>query len=378
MLADLCAANGSRAAVPDAGWSRLWSRKAPDPACSLGGVARPAAQAQLERLRAADPANASFREAGGRPLGSCVDVACERVVRAVPASSSASCSWDPAFSGDEMYCLRSLLPRAAAEDGATTIVGDFTPNYLCDADALRRLVGATARPDDLRFIVLVREPMERAFSEWVHMALKWTWDPITDFGASFAARLQQLRDCNRSLFGNVAALRALPTAELSTYLRRCWGHGGAMMYAPTSLYSVCVLHALRFVRREQLLFLRYEDLRRLGAAALLRVIARFTGLHADPKLLADIDAYDAPQPPPPPPSRRDRRPKARKPPLARCDARVRNRGTYAALSPREQAHFNASRPFVESAALRRFFSPYNALLAEIVGHPSFAWSDSDS
>ena len=220
--------------------------------------------------------------------------------------------------------------------------------------------------------------MERAFSEWVHMALKWTWDPITDFGASFAARLQQLRDCNRTLFGNVAALRALPTSELSTYLRRCWGHGGAMMYAPTSLYSVCVLHALRFVRREQLLFLRYEDLRRLGAAALLRVIARFTGLHADPKLLADIDAYEAPQPPPPPPSRRDRRPKARKPPLARCDARVRNRGTYAALSPREQAHFNASRPFVGSAALRRFFNPYNALLAEIVGHPSFAWSDSDS
>jgi hypothetical protein len=96
------------------------------------------------------------------------------------------------------------------------------------------------------------------------------------------------------------------------------------------------------------------------------------------KLLADIDAYDAPQPPPPPPPRRDRRPKARKPPLARCDARVRNRGTYAALSPREQAHFNASRPFVGSAALRRFFNPYNALLAEIVGHPSFAWSDSDS
>ena len=95
-------------------------------------------------------------------------------------------------------------------------------------------------------------------------------------------------------------------------------------------------------------------------------------------LLADIDAYDAPQPPPPPPSRRDRRPKARKPPIARCDARVRNRGTYAALSPREQAHFNASRPFVGSTALRRFFNPYNALLAEIVGHRSFAWSDSDS
>ena len=207
---------------------------------------------------------------------------------------------------------------------------------------------------------------------------QWAWDPIGEFEPSLAMRANHLRSCNATLFRNVTLLRSLPTSELGAYLSRCWNYGGAMMYAPTSLYSVCVLHALRFVRREQLLFLRYEDLRRLGAAALLRVIARFTGLHADPKLLADIDAYDAPQPPPPPPSRRDRRPKARKPPLARCDARVRNnRGTYAALSPREQAHFNASRPFVESAALRRFFNPYNALLAEIVGHPSFAWSDSD-
>ena len=89
---------------------------------------------------------------------------CERVVRAVPASSSASCSWDPAFSGDEMYCLRSLLPRAAAEDGATTIVGDFTPNYLCDADAMARIhrvAGGNAR--QLRFIVVMRDPVYRAF-----------------------------------------------------------------------------------------------------------------------------------------------------------------------------------------------------------------------
>ena len=109
------------------------------------------------------------------------------------------------------------------------------------------------------------------------MALKWTWDPITDFGASFAARLQQLRDCNRTLFGNVAALRALPTSELST-CRRCWGHGGAMMYAPTSLYSVCVLHALRFVRTSS----SSSSGTRTSApraAALLRVIAASPAPH---------------------------------------------------------------------------------------------------
>ena len=58
-------------------------------------------------------------------------------------------------------------------------------------------------------------------------------------------------DCNATLFRNVPLLKSLPTAELAKYLGRCWNSGGAMMYVQTSMYSVCVLHALRHFPREQ-------------------------------------------------------------------------------------------------------------------------------
>ena len=49
-------------------------------------------------------------------------------------------------------------------------------------------------------------------------------------------------------------------------------------YLTTSLYAVCVEHAFRLFRPEQFLFLRYEDLMRMEAPSLLRLLARFTGL----------------------------------------------------------------------------------------------------
>ena len=45
-----------------------------------------------------------------------------------------------------------------------TSLVDFTPNYLCDADAMARIhrvAGGNAR--QLRFIVVMRDPVYRAF-----------------------------------------------------------------------------------------------------------------------------------------------------------------------------------------------------------------------
>ena len=73
-------------------------------------------------------------------------------------------------------------------------------------------------------------------------------------------------------------LDKLPTAELAAYIHKCFGGGKAMAYVTTSLYSVCLLHALRYFGREQFLILRYEDLMRMEAASVLGLLARFTGL----------------------------------------------------------------------------------------------------
>ena len=322
--------------------------------CSHLGVGAPALAAERKAAAAAGASSV-----GGVPLDACVHAACTRVVRSVPRSSGPMCSWNERASTqlglNETYCVSSLTPWARPRE-LRMALADFTPNYLCDARAMMRLRAAVDRPGALRFIVLMREPMSRAFSEWAMFALKWAWDPIPSFEASLAVRVNQLRDCNRTLFRNVEALRALPTHELSAYLTKCWSSGAALMYAQTSMYSVCVLHALRHFERRQFLFLRYEDALRMPTDALLRLLARFTGLHIDDGVVAA----------------------AKRSGQCRPDGGKRRPGTYSALSPSEKVLYNRSAARVASAAGRSerdaLFKPYDELLAEIV-HPQLSWRE---
>lgn len=50
-----------------------------------------------------------------------------------------------------------------------------------------------------------------------------------------------------------------------------------MMYPHLSMYAPCIIHALRYFERDQFLFLRYEDLMRMDAASIVRLVGRFTG-----------------------------------------------------------------------------------------------------
>lgn len=79
------------------------------------------------------------------------------------------------------------------------------------------------------------------------------WERGGNFSTVIASAISRLRQCNVSLFRNVRSLRRLPTAELAGYLRNCFGRGRAMMYVPSSLYAVCLEHALRLFAREQVL-----------------------------------------------------------------------------------------------------------------------------
>ena len=186
-------------------------------------------------------------------------------------------------------------------------------------------------------------------------ALAWAWDPLESFEDSLIVKVANLRACNETLFRNAPLLHRLPTAELTAYLQRCWNHGGSMMYATTSLYAVCIMHALRIFPREQFLFLRYEDLMRMDAPALLRLLGRFVGLRVDDELLTAATERGTCQP----------------------RGRAKKESTYHRLSASEKVLFNASKARAKSAGLRRqlgdFFGPYNELLAELV-HPDFRWA----
>ena len=118
---------------------------------------------------------------------------------------------------------------------------------------------------------------------------------------------------------------------------------------------MCVLHALRWFRREQFLFLRYEDLMAMDPKSLLKLIGRFTGLYAGDDL---IEA-----------NRQHRR----------CTPRARRGGratnTYNTISPEERILYNSSKRYIKAdrATLNAFFAPYNRLLTELVGHEAFTW-----
>ena len=196
-----------------------------------------------------------------------------------------ACKWDgrlqTQLNRSTGHCVRSMAPWLTPGEANATLI-DFTPNYLCDGAAMRRIHASARTPSALRFVVVVRDPVMRAFSEFAMFRWGYFWEPSTaNFTHVAAQQVAHLQACNRSLFRNASALRALPTAELEHYLRRCFGAGRAMMYVPSSAAAVCILHALRLFDVHQFLFLRYEDLVGMSAQRIVARLGRFLGLHVD-------------------------------------------------------------------------------------------------
>ena len=289
---------------------------------------------------------------------SCTHPGCTRIAQLLPKSWNGKCKWDKSVNGDlataDLYCLGSMVPWVGEDELNATVI-DFTPNYMCDPAALSRILDTAKDPAALRFVVVMRDPVMRAFSEW-SMFTKWGWDPTKTFTSSLLIELRRLRNCNTTLYQNPQLLRSLPTPELATYLRKCFRSGQAMMYVETSMYAVCVEHALRHFRREQFLFLRYEDLMHMDRTSIVALVARFAGLDADVQLLRNASAH------------------------GKCSF-----GADAGTGRKPRSYSSSySSSLIDSAEqlaaaaphLERLFDPYNTLLAELV-HPAFRWHTSD-
>merc|ERR1712023_422115 len=103
------------------------------------------------------------------------------------------------------------------------------------------------------------------------VATSWGWDPSDDdFPDRLRSQLQELGQCNATLYKQPGQLKALPADELLAYLQNCFKNAAAMSCVHNSLYAPCALALSKFVPKSQLLFLKYEDLLRMQPRALLR------------------------------------------------------------------------------------------------------------
>jgi hypothetical protein len=126
-----------------------------------------------------------------------------------------------------------------APDGA--LLGEATPFYLYDLDAQNRIERTVPKA---RLVVMLRNPVDRAHSNWTHM---------------WAAGLETERDFVRAC--------ALEDERRSAGWAQFWH------YVSLGRYGEQLEHLFRRTAREQVLLLRYRDLRDDPVTTLDRVCA---------------------------------------------------------------------------------------------------------
>ncbi|MFN8075680.1 MAG: sulfotransferase [Kineosporiaceae bacterium] len=154
-----------------------------------------------------------------------------------------------AHSAQEWVWRRDDYERLFAHAPPGTLRGESTPFYLYDRASHRRLVAAVPHA---RLIAVVRDPVDRAHSNWMHL---WSdgLEPEPDFLAALAAEDER-----------VAA-----------------GWAPFWHYRRQGRYGEQLSHLLGLVPREQLLLLRYRDLVDEPVRTLDRVCA-FLGVRPTP------------------------------------------------------------------------------------------------
>jgi hypothetical protein len=136
---------------------------------------------------------------------------------------------------------------------AGALLGEATPFYLYDRAAHERI---KALIPQARLVVLLRDPVDRAHSNWTHL-----WNAGLEPEADF-----------------LTACRAEPA-------RKAAGWAPFWHYVSLGKYGEQLEHLYRHFPREQVLLLRYKDLKDNPAVTLDRVCA-FLG--ADTGVLAEI------------------------------------------------------------------------------------------
>lgn len=160
---------------------------------------------------------------------------------------------------------------------------DGCPYNLGSAQApsiLQHMLDRAAVAAAMRFIVLVRDPVDRAYSEW---AMTNRWGDKMHVGGTFGAHArEQVRLLEACVGGRMRALvrGEMGDAEFSRVYERCID-ADYYAYVKNSLYGLHLRNWLRYFRAEAFLLLETERMAHTPPAELLRRIASFVGLHFD-------------------------------------------------------------------------------------------------
>jgi hypothetical protein len=94
-----------------------------------------------------------------------------------------------AHSAQEWIWRRSHYEALFDPAGAGMLRGESTPFYLYDRTAQRRI---RADVPNAKMIVVVRDPIDRAYSNWMHL---WSdgLEPISDFAEAWAAETERVK-----------------------------------------------------------------------------------------------------------------------------------------------------------------------------------------
>jgi len=238
--------------------------------------------------------------------------------------------------------FKVAFPMAAELPAGRAMTYDMTPNYLCSSHALA-FMKERYGPElaaKARFIVMLRDPVARAYSEF-SMFRTWGWEKVASFSECVSTEIQMLRKClrNDTLLLHPSALLQMPPAKVISDVM-CCGSGDARQYVRNSMYETCIAGAYAHFRREQFMFIFAEDLREMPGAALMLKIEAFTGL----TLLRDTSGA---------PSSTF---------SSRCDTGTRSGGGRALPNHQTKGKIPAD----VKKLLHRFFEPSYAALAALI------------
>ena len=151
------------------------------------------------------------------------------------------------------YPWREDLSEAA-------VAAEGTPNYLMSKHVAERVAKYKAgRESNLRFIVLLRDPVDRAYSEY-SMFRTWGWEKEPNVTAALLRRRDALATCTGGLvFGNrQSAFDDISIEELRSIHERCFD-GKATRYFENGLYYIGLKVWMSYFDPSQFLVMTFDE-----------------------------------------------------------------------------------------------------------------------
>lgn len=186
------------------------------------------------------------------PEGGRIHPACKRLKFSRPQSPKPG---ERVVKHDDLM-VECAVPWVDKRTHPNAVNMDFTPNHLFDPITPTRLYDNMPDPTRLKFVVTLRNPVKRAYSEW-SMFVKWNWERTRDFGKRIQMEIAQLRRCNATIFDKPSLVFTLPHDQFSAYHKKCFT-GQAMEYVRNGMYINGFRNFMRLFDASQFLIIWSE------------------------------------------------------------------------------------------------------------------------